>query len=89
MSIVLLLRWSYLDLTLARNDEFAAAIAIGAILPGALLIYFALKHNFLDYGAQRNLVYALSATFLALLYLAFVRRVSGWLEPVSATRGDG
>jgi signal transduction histidine kinase len=27
-------------------------------------------------------VYALSATFLALLYLAFVRRISGWLEPV-------
>ncbi len=82
LSIVLALRWSYLDLRLARNDEFAAAIAVGAILPGALLIYFALKHNFLDYGAQRNLVYALSATFLALLYLAFVRRVSGWLEPV-------
>jgi signal transduction histidine kinase len=27
-------------------------------------------------------VYAPSATFLALLYLAFVRRVSGWLEPM-------
>jgi signal transduction histidine kinase len=58
-----------------------ATILLGA-LPGGLLIYFALKHNFLDYGAQRNLVYALSATFLALLYLAFVRRVSGWLEPM-------
>ncbi len=55
---------------------------VRGVLPGALLIYFALKHNFLEYGAQRNLVYALSATFLALLYLAFVRRVSGWLEPV-------
>ncbi|MGC1913534.1 MAG: ATP-binding protein, partial [Candidatus Acidiferrales bacterium] len=56
------------------------AIAAG-VLPGALLIYFALRHNFLDFGAQRNLVYALSASFLALLYLALVRRVSGWLEP--------
>ncbi|MGA8765802.1 MAG: ATP-binding protein, partial [Candidatus Acidiferrales bacterium] len=28
------------------------------------------------------LVYALSAAFLALLYLSLVRRVSGWLEPV-------
>ncbi|HTP43207.1 MAG TPA: ATP-binding protein [Candidatus Acidoferrum sp.] len=46
-----------------------------------MLGYFALRHNFLEYGAQRNLVYALSATFLALLYLAFVRRISGWLEP--------
>jgi len=51
------------------------------ILPGALLIYSGLKHNFLEFGAQRNLVYALSATFLALLYLALVRRVSGWIEP--------
>jgi len=55
---------------------------VGAVLPGALLIYYSLRHNFLEYGAQRNLIYALSATFLALLYLAFVRRLSGWLEPV-------
>ena len=54
---------------------------MAGVLPGALLVYFALKHNFLEYGAQRNLVYALAATFLALLYLALVRRISGWLEP--------
>ena len=64
-----------------RSDLLATATVVGAVLPGALLIYFALKRNFLDYGAQRNLVYALSATFIALLYLALVRRVSGWLEP--------
>src|SRR5208282_3314916 len=45
-------------------------------------IYYALKHNFLEFGAQRNLVYALSATLLALLYLALVHRISGWLAPV-------
>ena len=65
-----------------RGEALTAAIVCVAVLPGALLIYFALKHNLLEYGAQRNLVYALSATFLALLYLAFVRRVSGWLEPM-------
>jgi signal transduction histidine kinase len=54
---------------------------IAGVLPGAILIYFSLRHNFLEFGAQRNLVYALSGTFLALLYLALVRRVSGWLEP--------
>jgi signal transduction histidine kinase len=65
------------------TGEFTwTALLVGCVFPGALLSYFALKHNFLDYGAQRNLVYALSATFLALLYLAFVRRISGWLEPV-------
>ena len=65
-----------------RGEALTTAIVCVAVLPGALLIYFALKHNFLEYGAQRNLVYALSATFLALLYLALVRRISGWLEPV-------
>ena len=63
-------------------DFVVTATALTGILPGIILIYFSLRHNFLDYGAQRNLVYALSATFLALLYLALVRRVSGWLEPV-------
>ena len=55
---------------------------IAGVLPGAVLIRYTLKHNFLEYGAQRNLVYALSATFLALLYLALVHRISGWLAPV-------
>jgi signal transduction histidine kinase len=55
--------------------------AVVGVLPGATLIYFSLKHNFLEYGAQRNLVYGLLATVLALLYLALVHRVSGWLEP--------
>jgi signal transduction histidine kinase len=64
------------------SDVFSATIIVGGILPGALLIYFALKHNFLEYGAQRNLVYALSATVLALLYLGLVHRISVWLAPV-------
>jgi len=64
-----------------KEGMVVAALWLG-ILPGSLLIYHALRHNFLEYGAQRNLVYALSATFLALLYLALVHRVSGWLQPV-------
>ena len=59
-----------------------ASILLAGILPGAVIIYFSLRDNFLEYGAQRNLMYALPVTFLALLYLALVRRVSGWLEPV-------
>jgi signal transduction histidine kinase len=59
-----------------------AFIEITGVLPGAILIRYSLRHNFLDFGAQRNLVYALSATVLALLYLAFVHRISGWLAPV-------
>ena len=56
-------------------------IVLGTV-PGLLLLYYAIRRNFLEYGAQRNLVYALPATFLALLYLALVRRVGQWLEPV-------
>jgi signal transduction histidine kinase len=64
------------------SEAMATATLVAGILPGAVLIYYMLKHNFLDFGAQRNLVYALSATVLALLYLAFVHRISGWLAPV-------
>src|SRR6185437_5024303 len=48
----------------------------------AVLVFFVLRYNFLQIGMQRNLVYAVSAAFLAMMYLALVRRVSGWLEPV-------
>jgi two-component system sensor histidine kinase HydH len=63
------------------GENLATTFILAGILPGALLLYFAVRRNFLEYGAQRNLMYALPATFLALLYLALVRRVSGWLEP--------
>jgi len=65
---------------LASQFFLTAAVMMG-VVPGATLIYYSLRHNFLEYGAQRNLVYGLTATILALLYLAFVRRASGWLEP--------
>jgi signal transduction histidine kinase len=65
----------------AGIDSVVTATELTGILPGIILIYYSLRHSFLDFGAQRNLVYALSATFLVLLYVAFVRRVSGWFEP--------
>jgi signal transduction histidine kinase len=69
-------------LALVFGPHRPALVELAGVLPGVVLIYFALKHNFLEYGAQRNLVYALSATVLALLYLALVHRVSGWLASV-------
>jgi len=80
--ILLLLRELFARSEPLRNDATATALIAFCVLPGALLIYYALKHNFLEFGAQRNLVYALSATLLALLYLALVHRISGWLAPV-------
>jgi signal transduction histidine kinase len=67
----------------ARMTELlATGLALLPILPLTVLIYLVQRHNFLQIGRQKNLLYAVSATFLALLYLSLVRRVSGWLEPV-------
>lgn len=65
----------------AWSAALATAVMLAALVPSSLLGYFVLRFNFLEIGAQRNLVYAVSATFLALLYLSVVRRVETWLEP--------
>jgi signal transduction histidine kinase len=77
--IVQSLPWKFAEL---NSDAFLTAATVAGVFPGAALLYFAVRRNFLEYGAQRNLMYALPATFLALLYLALVRRISRWLEPV-------
>jgi signal transduction histidine kinase len=63
-------------------EALNVGLILVCLLPGVLFGFYALRHNFLEFGEQRNLVYALSATGLALLYLALVRRVSGWLSPI-------
>jgi signal transduction histidine kinase len=63
------------------SDVASTALALLAILPSAVLIYLVQRFNFLQIGRQKNLMYAVSVTFLALLYLAMVRRVSTWLAP--------
>src|SRR5712664_1191991 len=63
------------------SEDVSTVLALLAILPSAVLIYLVLRFNFLQIGRQKNLVYAVSATFLALLYLSLVRRLSGWLAP--------
>jgi signal transduction histidine kinase len=78
--------WPFVAITdgilpMAVSDDLFAAIFVVGVFPGVLLIHYSLRGRFLEFGSQRNLVYALSAAFLALLYLALVRRVSGWLEP--------
>ena len=74
-------QWEFM-LSGHAGDTAGVVVVMLAILPGALVLYFAIRRNFLGFGAQRNLMYALPVTFLALLYFALVRRVSGWLEPV-------
>jgi signal transduction histidine kinase len=64
------------------GENVATTLIVAGVFPGALLLYYAVRRNFLEFGAQRNLMYALPVTFLAVLYLALVRRVGVWLEPV-------
>ena len=52
------------------------------LVPSALLCYAILRHHALGFGEQRNLVYTVSGAFLALLYLALVRRAEGWFASI-------
>ena len=63
------------------SESVSTVLMLLALLPSAVLIYMVQRFNFLQIGRQKNLVYAVSATFLALLYLSLVRRLSGWLAP--------
>src|SRR5712692_8278120 len=63
-------------------DSLGTTFGLLPILPFAALIYLVWRHNFLQIGRQKNLLYAVLATFFALLYLSLVRRVGTWLEPL-------
>lgn len=52
-----------------------------ALAPLIGLIRNVQQFNFLQIGRQQNLIYAVFATFLGLLYLSLVRRISLWMEP--------
>lgn len=80
--IILIMSTGFVRGNQAASEALETGGWLLGIVPGALLLYCAVRRNFLEYGAQRNLMYALPVTFLALLYLALVRRVSAWLEPV-------
>ena len=60
---------------------YSTILTCFAMAPLIGLIRNVQQFNFLQIGRQRNLIYAIFATFLALLYLGFVRRTSQWMEP--------
>ncbi len=82
IGVLVLLLHAAPGLSLAGGEELSMALALLAMIPFAVMIWMVLKFNFLNIGRQKNLVYAVSITFLALLYLSLVRRVGTWLEPV-------
>jgi signal transduction histidine kinase len=80
--LVLLLHAAPGGLSQTGAEELSMALALLVMIPFAAMMWMVLKFNFLNIGRQKNLVYAVSITFLALLYLSLVRRVGTWLEPV-------
>ena len=80
-AVVALLHLADVPFGRSAREVLGVSLAFLPVVPLAALIYLVWRHNFLQIGRQKNLVYAVSATFLALLYLSLVRRVSGWLEP--------
>jgi len=87
--------WTYLarPLPLAGLGGAFTAFLMGvAVVPGVLVGYSIFRFNFLDLRVQRNLIYSLVAIFALLLYLNFIRRLSGFLEergilPSAVTEG--
>jgi signal transduction histidine kinase len=61
-------------------------LMLAGILPSALVGYSIFRYDFLDLRVQRNVVYSVAAIFGSLIYLDFMRRVSGWLEPHAVLR---
>jgi len=61
-------------------------LMLAGILPSGLLGYSIFRYDFLDLRLQTNVVYSVAAIFGSLIYLDFMRRVSGWLEPHDVLR---
>ena len=73
---------AYTSISPSTAAMLGTILALLPILPLTFLIYMVQRHNFLQFGRQKNLLYAISATFVALLYLSLVRRIGTWLEPI-------
>jgi len=73
-----------------NREVLGTTLALLPLVALSVLAYLVQRHNFLNIGKQKNLLYAVSTTFLALLYLALVRRISESLAgviPPEATAG--
>ena len=69
------------------GESLTYMLMLLALLPLGIMISNVQRFNFLQIGRQRNLIYAVFAVFLALLYLSFVRRAGQWLEPYLPPEG--
>jgi signal transduction histidine kinase len=89
---LLALGWALACLTHAEpsvgglGGYLSTGLMFAGILPSALVGYSIFRYDFLDLRVQRNVVYSVAAIFGSLIYLDFMRRVSGWLEPHDVLR---
>jgi len=89
------LAWAYLVRPLpvgGLGGYFPVFLMLMAVVPSGLMGYSIFRYNFLDLRVRRNLVYSIAAIFGLLIYLNFMRRLSGWLEardilPAAVTEG--
>jgi signal transduction histidine kinase len=80
--LIAVIHWPLANLRREVVIALVTLLAIVPLIPLTALIYFVQRHNFLNIGKQKNLLYAVSSAFVALLYLALVRRISDWIAPV-------
>ena len=87
--------WAYLLRPLpagGTGSYLLVILLLLAIIPSGLMGDAIFRHNFLELRVQRNLVYSVAAIFGVLIYMNFMRRLSGWLEardilPTAVTEG--
>jgi signal transduction histidine kinase len=60
---------------------YTTVVTCFAVGPLIGLIRNVQRFNFLQIGRQQNLIYAVFAAFVALLYFSLIRRASLWLDP--------
>ncbi len=62
------------------GSYFSTFLMLTSIIPSGLVGYSILRYNFLALQVRRNLIYSLVVFFALLIYLNFIRRISGYLE---------
>lgn len=89
------LAWAYLLRPLSGaglGGYLPVFLMLLAVVPSGLMGYSIFRYNFLDLRVQRNVAYSVVVIFALLIYVDFMRRLSGWLEereilPASVTEG--
>ncbi len=75
--------WAYLLRPVPQQGLGGSAVTflmLIAVAPGGLVAFSIFRYNLLDLRVQRNVLYSAAAIFGLLIYINFMRRMSGLLE---------